>query len=775
MMKRTKKAVAVLLALTMMVTSFVTGGVSADAAKKPSLSVSKKLTIYKGSTKTVTIKNVKAKKVKSLKWTTKSKKIATVKKSSNTKAKIKGVKAGKTTITCKFKVKSKKYTFKVTVTVKNKPATTTTPTTAPSSPSVTPGQVAPTDAPNVTPTPVPNTEVVTEKNKPDAAKKGSDVVYSEDFSDGPGKFKPRGPEGTQIKLETADYGYDGKCMLVRDRYTMEADETTGEEKMVGQSWSGAQVSLKECGAEPGKSYIITAWAMSLQTVRDPGAAMNDFKRGVVLSKIEVDADGKESSSFSGANIAETQWISDKFGVKRGTWVKLQANVTMPSEGDLTIYFETPGVSLVGKYENGVKVGQESVNFFLDSFSVEESVGNIDTSTLPSLADSYRGLLNLGTALNSAQFKDTKIMADVVRQFKGKAPDVVAATGGSITLGNELKPSSILGGEAELVDASTVTDLPASYKEEKVPVLNFDNIDETLKIAKQYGFKLRGHVLVWHSQTSDWFFRQDYDSTKKFVSKEVMDARLEWYIKTVLTHMKNTEGGDLIYCWDVANEVFKDSGDLRAKAKETNKDAIPTDGSSKWMTIYGSDEFIVNAFKYARQYAGEGVELYYNDYNEYVPSKRDAIYNLAMKLKSSNLIDGIGMQMHLTQGNTGNSVQAISEAIDKFASTGLKVQITELDMGRSKSSNSTTFAAAYRELFEMLVQKKDKLDKVVIWGINDEGSWRKESYPTLWRVGFQPKKCFWEVVNAGRKALGLEELTYTTANYYEDTEVLKPKN
>ena len=76
MMKRTKKAVAVLLAFAMLATSLVTGSTGADAAKKkPKLSVSKKVTIYKGSTKTVTIKNVKSKDIKSLKWKTKNKKI----------------------------------------------------------------------------------------------------------------------------------------------------------------------------------------------------------------------------------------------------------------------------------------------------------------------------------------------------------------------------------------------------------------------------------------------------------------------------------------------------------------------------------------------------------------------------------------------------------------------------------------------------------------------------------------------------------------------------
>ena len=750
MMKRTKKAVAVLLAFAMLATSLVTGSTGADAAKKkPKLSVSKKVTIYKGSTKTVTIKNVKSKDIKSLKWKTKNKKIATVKKSSKTKAKIKGVKAGKTTITCTFKIKKKKYTFKVTVTVKNKPKATPAPTAT----------TAPTpNTPAVTPTPAPSTGSVAEQNKPEGAVSGG--IYCEDFNDGIGKFTVRGWSDSQIKLENANYGFGDKCLLVKDRVN-----ESGEDN----SWTGTQISLKDCGAEGGKDYVITAWVMSFQTIRDGGAPKNDNKRGIVLSKVAVDADGNELKPYY--NLAESEWISDKHGVKRGTWVKLQATVTMPSEGDLRIFFETPGVSLLSG---------KSVDFYLDSFSVKEATGKVDSTTLPSIADAYRDILDLGTALGAEQLRNSIVMADVVRQFKSADPIVAAEIGGSITMGNEMKPGSLL--KDTLVDASKVDGLPASYTESKVPTLDFTGVDESLKLAKQYGFKMRGHVLVWHSQTPDFFFRKDFDSTKGFVTKEVMNARLEWYIKSVLTHIQNAEGGEMIYCWDVVNEVFTDDADnstLRAPALSSDTNATPANGTSKWISVYGegNDEYIVNAFKFARKYASEGVELYYNDYNEYMPSKRDAIYNLAMKLKgievnNKPIIDGIGMQMHLEQGNDGNSVAVIEAAIDKFASTGLKVQITELDMCRNSSAKSEKFAADYRALFELFVAKKEKLDKVILWGISDEGSWRKEKYPTLWRAGFQPKMCFWEVINAGRAASGLEPLPYSKDDYYLDTAEIK---
>ena len=762
MRKGMKSIVAVALSFAMIATTLVGGAdVQAAKAKKPKLSVTK-ASITKGKTKTVTIKNAKAKDIKSVKWTTKRKKIATVKKSSKTKAKIKGVKKGTTTITCKVKVKSKKYTFKVKVTVKNKKAVVT-PAPAPTTPAIV--------VPVVTPTPVPASGGVAEQNQPAPAI--AKAVYSENFDNGVGKFIRRDPgenKATTKLTVSNEYGYGKTSLYVTDRKVLNEKTNTYE----GKSWVGAQVSMKDCGAEPGKDYKIVAWVMSTDTIRDPAAVAKDKKRGIVLSKIAVNADGTESDDFNAANQCESEWISDKYGVKLGTWVKLEATVTMPADGDLRVYFETPGVS-----KKSAK-NLDNVSYYIDSFSVAEVTGKVVTSNLPSIADAYRGLLDIGTALGSEQLRNSIVMADVVRQFKSADAATASVTGGSITMGNEMKPSSFMGSDPTFVPVAEA-DVPTSYKDSKVPVLNFKNVDEALKLAKQYQFKMRGHCLVWHQQTSDWFFREDFKTDGPFVSKTVMKGRLEWYIKTVLTHIQNAEGGDMIYCWDVVNEVFTDTGKMRNPAVVSDK--VVTGQTSRWISTYGDDTFITDAFTFARTYADPDVELYYNDYNEYVPAKRDAIAALgtklaAIKVNGKSIISGIGMQSHLACDGAKKdgklkedcSADLIGQAIDKFATTGLKVQVTELDITRG-ALDSEHFAQAYKDVFNVYLAKKEKLDKIIIWGISDESSWRKELYPTIFRAGFQPKLAFWELVNLGRETAGLEKLTYTEADYYKDTEVI----
>lgn len=128
MRKKIFQKMCVFSLLTAMVVSG--SGVSqlaSAAAKAPKVSA-KSVTVNVGKTKKVTVKNAPAK--AKITWSTRNKKIATVKS-----GKIKGIKVGKTSVICKvsFKQKKKKkikkkFTIKVTVKkVSAKPAITTAP------------------------------------------------------------------------------------------------------------------------------------------------------------------------------------------------------------------------------------------------------------------------------------------------------------------------------------------------------------------------------------------------------------------------------------------------------------------------------------------------------------------------------------------------------------------------------------------------------------------------------------------------------------------------
>lgn len=164
----TKKILALVLTLAMVLTgasaSVLTNAASASAkAKKVTLKLNKsKVSVQAGATKTLKITKKNVKKIKSQKWSSSKKKVATVSK----KGKVTAKKAGKTTIKVKVKyvakgskkVKSKTLKCVVTVTAATQqPAATKVPatatpagnsTTTPSGATSVPGVPAPTADPS---------------------------------------------------------------------------------------------------------------------------------------------------------------------------------------------------------------------------------------------------------------------------------------------------------------------------------------------------------------------------------------------------------------------------------------------------------------------------------------------------------------------------------------------------------------------------------------------------------------------------------------------------
>ncbi len=321
----------------------------------------------------------------------------------------------------------------------------------------------------------------------------------------------------------------------------------------------------------------------------------------------------------------------------------------------------------------------------------------------SLKDAYQKYFKFGTAIGSGETTEGK--------------DAILQQYNSITPCNELKPDAILNQGASQSKGENVN-----------PQVNFGGGTKAiLKFCEDNKVPLRGHTFVWHGQTPDWLFKENFNSNGGFVKKDVMDKRLENFIKNTFEIIARDYPNLNLYSYDVCNEVFFDNGKLRDAS------------SSKWWQVYGDDSFIVNAFTFARKYAPSGCELYINDYNEYIDTKTNGIYNMAMKLKGLGVIDGIGMQSHLSTDFP--SVGQYKTALEKFISSGLHVIVSELDVG---SNNDDTQAKYYKDLFTVLVQHAEPIQAVIVWGSSDEHSWRGKDHPLLFS-NHQPKKSFYSVM------------------------------
>ncbi|MCQ2460218.1 MAG: endo-1,4-beta-xylanase, partial [Ruminococcus sp.] len=143
-----------------------------------------------------------------------------------------------------------------------------------------------------------------------------------------------------------------------------------------------------------------------------------------------------------------------------------------------------------------------------------------------------------------------------------------------------------------------------------------------------------------------------------------------------------------------------------------------------------------------KYAPKGCKLYINDYNEYIPAKTNDIYNIAMKLKELGVIDGIGMQSHLATNYPSASVY--KTGLEKFLSTGLDVQITELDI--ETKGNDSARAQLFQDVFQMAVDHADQISSFTVWGTHDDISWRRSETPLLFGSKYSPKPDYEKVMS-----------------------------
>jgi endo-1,4-beta-xylanase len=270
---------------------------------------------------------------------------------------------------------------------------------------------------------------------------------------------------------------------------------------------------------------------------------------------------------------------------------------------------------------------------------------------------------------------------------------------------------------------------------------WDDADKIADYASSNKMLVRGHTLCWHNQTGEWMFK---DSEGKTVTKDVLLTRLRDHITQVVTRYKGR-----IYAWDVVNEAIDD--DNLKYMRET-----------KWYKICG-EEYIEKAFRWAHEADPDAI-LFYNDYNTEVPAKRDKVYRLLKTLIDRGVpVHGVGLQGHWNLESP--TEKDLRDAIEKYSSLGLKIQITELDISvyspDEKDSTNNVFTAVrekkqmekYDMVFRVFREYKNVITGVTFWNVSDKHSWLdntpvkgRKNYPLLFDQNLKPKKAYWKVVN-----------------------------
>ena len=548
----------------------------------------------------------------------------------------------------------------------------------------------------------------------------------------------------------------------------------------GDCFSQDITKAVECGEE----YQYSFWAKLSDDYKDaPEEQRNvDFAPFYVVGE-DATYLGSYSTGVLSGEITKT--------LTAGVWTKFSGTFNVPKTADKIV---------IRIIEQGTNYGQgECVRgaYYVTGVSmkkitkprpeIEKDIPDWKASVTESLGTGSIA----GTAIMLSEIKDDTLMELVEKHFN------------AVTFGNELKPDALFNYQ---LDSSIKTKkINFNGSELEVPVVNdakdsldfsradamADKILDWNKAHPEQKIRIRGHVLVWHSQTQEWFFHENYDITKPYVDKETMNRRLEWFISSVFGHYfgnaANGKYDGLFYGWDVVNEAVIGNTYRTDKVSAAESlSEIRHGNNSSWWHVYGSNEFIINAFKYANKYAPEDVELYYNDFGETDNTKCEGIVKLIKDVKSvkGTRLDAFGMQAHYNVD--GFSAAQFKSVAKKYAAAAGKVQLTELDFKASstydgtaaaKESEYTKMAYCHKNLYEAIKALKAEgtnVSGITVWGVIEPNSWLHSQSdlgggasgsaqcPLLFDGNYKAKPAYWAYVDASKLQPAIQKVTITEA-------------
>ncbi len=324
---------------------------------------------------------------------------------------------------------------------------------------------------------------------------------------------------------------------------------------------------------------------------------------------------------------------------------------------------------------------------------------------PSLSQFYAGRFSLGAAVEPAQLETAE----------GK---LLGWHFNSLVAENAMKPLELQPAEGRF---------------------DFSGADRIVAFAQRHGMKVRGHTLLWHERTPEWFWQ---GADGRPASRRLLLERLRAHIHATVGRYRGR-----VYAWDVVNEVIDPA----------QKNCLRDDN---WFQRVGPD-YIDWAFRFAHD-ADPSARLFVNDFETTNLDKRECLLWVVKGLRERGVpVHGVGHQMHISIDSPG--AREIDETLGKFAALGVENQITELDISfyrspgqRLPGSESELLArqgARYEELFRVFLAHAD-VTAVTFWGISDANTWLvrgrfagRGDKPLPFDADQQPKPAYWGVLRA----------------------------
>ncbi len=420
---------------------------------------------------------------------------------------------------------------------------------------------------------------------------------------------------------------------------------------------------------------------------------SDLGRGLTVSMRTVNGG---SQSF--ANLIQVE------NATATGWTRVSGQFTVPGyDTAAELYFEA-------RYNSG-----NTSTFLVDQVKVwvpEPSAGDLSLTPLKDTVD-----FPVGVAIDQ-------------RETSGGASDVVLHHFDQITAENHMKVEAWYNADKQFTPHSQAAAL--------------------LDYARDNDLRVYGHVLLWHSQTPDWFFQDETgrELTDSDADKQFLRDRLRTHVFAIAEWISSEYGlfgsdTNPLTAWDVVNEVVSD---------QATPDGLRP---SAWYRVFG-EEYIHLAFQYADEAFNEvyadpsadrPVKLFINDYNTEQDLKGDQYQALVERLLDAGVpVDGVGHQFHVS---INTPISALEAALDRFAGSGLLQAVTEMDVtiNPANEPNRIKQGHFYRDAFDVFrayeasAPAAEKLYSVTVWGLTDTRSWRSAQQPLLFDGSLAAKPAY----------------------------------
>jgi GH35 family endo-1,4-beta-xylanase len=268
---------------------------------------------------------------------------------------------------------------------------------------------------------------------------------------------------------------------------------------------------------------------------------------------------------------------------------------------------------------------------------------------------------------------------------------------------------------------------------RIAPMRWANLDAIYDFADANGFPLNFHVLVWGNQQPTWMASLPPDEQLAEID--------EWFAAVAARYPD-------IDSIQVVNEPLHDPPDCEHPMNQG--DACPSSGD--YLQALGGHndtdgtgwDWVLNAFRLAREHFGPDAKLMINDYSITSSTAATTEYlEIIEILQSEDLIDAIGVQGHAFS-TTGD--MAVHEAnLDRLAATGLPIQVTELDIDGLAAGGvpgDEVQLADYRRIFPTFWEHPG-VEGITLWGWREPNHWRNaENAPIVLSTGELKPAAHW---------------------------------